>query len=66
MHIYIYISNEVEVISSVPQGTVLAPILFLIMMSEINKNMKHSKVSSFADDTKISFQISGEENNKEL
>ena len=52
------ISSESPVISGVPQGTVLGPLLFLILISDINQNVRYSTVSSFADDTRVFKEIS--------
>ena len=46
-----------KVLSGVPQGTVLGPILFLIFANDINCVL-HSKVGSFADDTRVFKSIS--------
>ena len=46
-------SYKSEVKSGVPQGTVLGPILFLIYINDIDKCIKHSFISCFADDTRV-------------
>ena len=44
-----YTSNEAPVLSGVPQGTVLGPLLFLIFINDIAKNVS-SSIRLFADD----------------
>ena len=58
-------SREEDVISGVPQGTVLAAMLFVIMISDIDEDVKKCIVRSFADDTRVNKKISNE-NDKEL
>ena len=46
------------VISRVPQGSVLGPLLFLVLLCDIDENTPASSVKSFADDTRVMKSIS--------
>ena len=59
-------SEEEDIISGVPQGTVLAAILFVIMISDIDENVKRSIVRSFADNTRTNKKINNPNDIKEM
>ena len=47
-------SNPKPVLSGIPQGSVIGPILFLLYMDDVTKVVsKHTTVSLFADDAKF-------------
>ena len=53
-------SSSSRVTSGVPQGSVLGPLLFLILINDIDKDIS-ANISLFADDTRIFSEISSEE-----
>ena len=61
------ISRLVPVVSGVPQGTVLGPILFLVHIKDISSKLSPgTNLSSFADDTKIWKGVAKSEDCKQL
>ena len=46
-------SSLKKVISGIPQGSVIGPILFVIFINDIPDSIKHSLCTLFADDCKL-------------
>jgi hypothetical protein len=61
-----HLSSPSHVLSGVPQGTILGPVLFLIYISDIGYNITRSTVSSYADDSKICKRIRNREDGLQL
>ena len=48
------VSNSVDVLSGVPQGSILGPLFFVLFINDIYENIEpNTNIALFADDTKI-------------
>ena len=48
-----YLSKSLPVISSVPQGSKLGPLLYILYANDIMQNFKFAKVKMYADDLTV-------------
>ena len=58
-------SDELQVLSLVPQGSVLGPILFLFYINDLPDSLQ-SQFRLFADDTAVYLTVKGQDDNQKL
>ena len=61
-----HLSSPSEVISGVPQGTILGPVLFLVYIADIGDKVTKSTISSYADDSKMHKKIRNQQDGVDL
>ena len=55
------VSNSVDVLSGVPQGSILGPLLFVLFINDIYESIDaETNIELYADDTKIWREIKSE------
>ena len=57
VHVEGAFSRTEDVVSGVPQGSVIGALLFLIMIGDIDDAVSSAHVASFADDTRVLAQV---------
>ena len=60
------LSRKERVISGVPQGTVLGPLLFLIYINDLEEDMKNCILRIFADDSKLVMKLKEQTDHQRL
>ena len=60
------VSSPRKVVSGVPQGSVLGPLIFLILIADIDESILHAFLASFADDTRATKGIKTEQDAADL